>query len=190
MKTNVSKMLAVLWIAALLASAAPVQAQLTPSADLPRFFKVSERFYRGAQPTADGFRRLKELGIKTIVNLREEDELEKAEKEAVERLGLQYHNISLPGLSRPTDEQVARVMKIIDDPENGPVFVHCRRGADRTGTIVAVYRISNEGWTGDKALTEAKRYGLSWAEFGMKRYISDFYVRRAKTKPSVAAATQ
>ena len=187
MKNSVIKLLPILWVAALLASAAQAQSVL-PSADLPKFVKVSDSLYRGAQPTEEGFQRLKELGIKTIINLRAEDELGFSEKEAVERLGLRYHNVALPGLSRPGDEQVARVMGIIEAPENGPVFIHCRRGSDRTGTIAAIYRISHEGWTADQALTEAKRYGLSWAEFGMRRYISDYYERRSKTKQSAATA--
>jgi len=186
-KNSVIKLLPILWVAALLASAAQAQSVL-PSADLPKFVKVSDSLYRGAQPTEEGFQRLKELGIKTIINLRAEDELGFSEKEAVERLGLRYHNVALPGLSRPGDEQVARVMGIIEAPENGPVFIHCRRGSDRTGTIAAIYRISHEGWTADQALTEAKRYGLSWAEFGMRRYISDYYERRSKTKQSAATA--
>lgn len=189
MKKSVIKVLPLLWLAALLASAAQAQSAL-PSTDLPKFVKVTDSLYRGAQPTEEGFRRLKELGIKTIINLRAEDELGFSEKEAVERLGLQYHNVALPGLSRPGDEQVAQVMGIIEAPENGPVFIHCRRGSDRTGTIAAIYRISHEGWTAEQALAEAKRYGLSWAEFGMRRYITDYYERRAKAKQSAATARQ
>jgi len=188
MKNSIVKLLPVLWLVALLASG---QSQTAPySVELPKFSVVSERLYRGAQPTEEGFRKLKELGIKTVINLRAEDELGLAEKESVERLGLRYHNVGLPGLSRPTDEQVARVMTIIDAPESGPVFIHCRRGSDRTGTIVAIYRISHEGWTGQKALAEANRYGLSWAEFGMKRYISEYYERQAKAKQSAATASR
>jgi protein tyrosine/serine phosphatase len=174
---------------ALLASAGQSQTA-SALAELPNFSKVSDRLYRGAQPTEEGFRKLKELGITTVINLRAEDELGLGEKETVERLGLRYHNVGLPGLSRPTDEQVARVLAIIDASEDGPVFIHCRRGSDRTGTIVAVYRISHEGWTGEKALAEAKRYGLSWAEFGMRRYISDYYERQSKAKQSAATASR
>jgi protein tyrosine/serine phosphatase len=189
MKKSVIRVLPLFWLAALLASAAQAQSAL-PSVDLPRFVKVTDSLYRGAQPTEEGFRRLKELGIKTIINLRAEDELGFSEKEAVERLGLRYHNVALPGLSRPGDEQVARVMGIIEAPENGPVFIHCRRGSDRTGTIAAIYRISHEGWTADQALAEAKRNGLSWAEFGMRRYISDYYERQVKSKPIGASVNR
>ena len=182
------KLLSVLCLAALSASVG--HSQTAPSSvELPKFSRVNERLYRGAQPTEEGFRKLRELGIKTVINLRAEDEEGLAEKAMVERLGLRYRNLALPGMSSPTDDQVARVMSIIDAPEAGPVFVHCRRGSDRTGTIVAVYRISHEGWTGEQALAEAKRHGLSWAEFGMKRYIAAWYKRHAKPEqipPSVS----
>jgi protein tyrosine/serine phosphatase len=173
----------------LLASAG--QSQSAPQDnELPNFAKVSEKLYRGAQPTREGFRRLKELGVTTVINLRDEDDLAVAEKEAVKSAGLRYYNVGLPGLSGPSDEQVARVMTVIDAPESGPVFIHCRRGADRTGTIAAVYRLSHEGWTAERALAEAKRYGLSWAEFGMKRYIADYYERHSKAKPAAATANR
>ena len=96
----------------------------------------------------------------------------------------------MPGLSAPSDEQVARVMSIINDPDNQPVFVHCKRGADRTGTIGAIYRISHDGWTADRAIAEARLYGMSWAEFGMKSYISDYYKQQLRTRnqPTTAAS--
>ena len=80
----------------------------------------------------------------------------------------------MPDLNRPSHEQVARVLAIINDPANHPVFIHCKRGSDRTGTIVACYRISKENWTDEQAIDEAKRHGMSWIQFSMKDYISDF----------------
>jgi tyrosine-protein phosphatase SIW14 len=166
---------------ALLASLSFAQAEPRYK-ELPNFHKVSDKLYRGAQPSKDGVKKLAELGIKTIVNLRGEDENTRAEQKEAEAAGLRYVAVSMPGLSRPTDEMVARVMEIIDAPENGPVFVHCKRGSDRTGTVVAVYRMSHEGWTGDRAISEAKSHGMSWMEFGMKDYISDYYARQGKAR--------
>src|SRR5262245_12259235 len=94
----------------------------------------------------------------------------------------------MPGLSAPSDEQVNRVLSIIDSPDNQPVFIHCKRGSDRTGTIAAVYRISHDGWTADRAITEAKQYGLSWTEFGMKGYISDYHKQQLRVRAQTAAA--
>jgi uncharacterized protein (TIGR01244 family) len=168
-------------------------AQGTPSyKELPNFHKVSDTLYRGAQPLNDSAAKLAELGIKTVINLRGEDEVALEEKKQAEAAGLRYLNVPMPGLSAPSDETVARVMSIIDNPENQPVFIHCKRGSDRTGTIAAIYRISHDGWTADRALTEAKSYGLSWAEFGMKSYIADFYKKkqtRARAAEAAAATT-
>ena len=84
---------------------------------------------------------------------------------------------------------VERVLTIIDAPENQPVFVHCRRGADRTGTIIACYRITHDGWNADQAKKEARRYGLSRLQGGMMNYIEKFYrshVRRSQASRFVA----
>ena len=149
--------------------------------ELPNFHQVNSQLYRGGQPKAGGIRKLAALGIKTIVSLRSEDDRTRAEAAAAKALGLRYFDIPMPDLSRPTDAQVNRALALINAPENQPVFVHCKRGSDRTGTVIACYRISHDGWTSRQAKEEAKNYGLSWAEFGMKDYIEDFYKRQQKT---------
>ena len=167
-----------LWSAAAFAQEAPRYTEL------PNFHKVSDKLYRGAQPRAGGVKKLADIGIKTIINLRGADELTRAEEEEAKAAGLSYFNIPMPGLNRPTNEQVARVMAIIDSEESGPVFIHCKRGSDRTGTIVALYRISHDDWTANQAMTEAKRHGMSWMEFGMKDYVSDYYRDRNAARKS------
>jgi tyrosine-protein phosphatase SIW14 len=153
-------------------------AQVEPRyAELPNFHQVNQQLYRGGQPKDGGLRKLKDLGVKTIVNLRGEDAHTRAESEEAHSLGLRYYSISLPGFSRPKDEEVERVLGIINAPENQPIFIHCRRGKDRTGTIVACYRISHDGWTAEQAKEEARRYGLGWVERGMKHYIDNYYAR-------------
>lgn len=141
---------------------------------LPNFHQVNEHLYRGAQPLPGGIKRLAALGIKTIVNLRGEDEKTRYEGEEARAAGLRYLSVPMSGLKRPTDEQVEEVLAIINQPENWPVFVHCNHGADRTGTIIAVYRISQDGWSAREAKKEAKRYGFSWIQFRMKDYIEDY----------------
>src|SRR5205807_4660792 len=142
-------------------------AQSTPSyKELPNFHKVSDTFYRGAQPLNDAAKKLAEVGIKTIINLRGEDEVSLDEKKQAEAAGLHYFSEPMPGLSAPSDEVVARVMSIIDNPENQPVFIHCKRGSDRTGSNGASYGVSSDGWTDDPALTEAEGDGLSWMAVG------------------------
>lgn len=150
--------------------------------ELPRFHQVNAHLFRGAQPNEGGIERLKALGIRTIINLRGEDEGTRDEAEQARRAGLRYFNVPLPDLSRPKDEQVERVLNLVNDRANWPVFVHCNHGKDRTGLIIACYRISQDGWTSEKAKAEAKRYGMSWVQVGMKDYISDYYKRRQEEK--------
>lgn len=169
-----SRIIAVAVLSMLVASAGLAQEKMRYG-ELPNFHQVNERLYRGGQPKKGGLKKLSELGIKTIVNLRGEDEQTRAEGEEAKITGLSYFNIPMPGLSRPTHDQVSQVMAIIENEQNWPVFIHCKRGSDRTGTIVAIYRISHDMWTDKQAMSEAKRMGLSWMEFGMKDYVSDYY---------------
>ncbi|MGH9902136.1 MAG: fused DSP-PTPase phosphatase/NAD kinase-like protein, partial [Pyrinomonadaceae bacterium] len=81
--------------------------------------------------------------------------------------------------ARPTDEQVERVLAIVNAPENQPAFVYCKRGGDRTGVVVAVYRISQDGWTSATAKAEANRYGMFVTQLEMKDYITQYYCRHA-----------
>jgi tyrosine-protein phosphatase SIW14 len=141
---------------------------------LPNFHQVNQNLYRGAQPREGGIQKLKELGVKTVINLRGADEGTEAEERDVRAAKLNYFNVPLDGLGRPSDEKVEKILALINDSKNWPVFIHCNHGKDRTGTIIACYRISHDGWTLDEAMKEAKRYGMSWVQFKMKDYIKDY----------------
>lgn len=137
------------------------------------FGKVDEKLFRGAAPGETGVARLKELGAKSIIDLRQPSEVKKQEKAAAVANGLVYTNVPLHGLGAPRDEQVKTILGLIDTLPS-PVFIHCVYGCDRTGTMVACYRIARDKWSNEDALAEAKRYGLSSLERGMKNYIRDF----------------
>jgi protein tyrosine/serine phosphatase len=143
------------------------------SEGIGNFARVNDALWRGAQPDERGFDNLKRLGAATIVNLRMADEVWPEEAATVRRLGLNYVNVPLHGFSAPSAAEVARVLALIESSPP-PVFVHCQHGADRTGTIIACYRIRREGWTAKQALAEARRFGLSGWEFGMKRFVREY----------------
>jgi tyrosine-protein phosphatase SIW14 len=156
--------------------------------ELPNFHQVNEHLYRGAQPRNEGgIRKLSALGIKTVLNLRQEGENTHAEEQEARASGLKYYSIPMEGMSKPTDEQIKNALAIINTKANWPVFVHCKRGADRTGTVLAIYRISHDKWTAQDAIKEARRYGMSRFELGMKHYIEDYEKLPRTSMPATKA---
>ena len=137
------------------------------------FGKIGDGIYRGAEPDKTAVATLQKLGIKTIIDLRKPSEVRKAEAFEARECGITYTNVPLPGLSRPTDAQVQNVLDLIDTLPK-PIFLHCKHGCDRTGTIIACYRIKHDRWTLEKAWEEAVQHGISWLERGMKAYVKDF----------------
>jgi tyrosine-protein phosphatase SIW14 len=138
---------------------------------VPNFHEVNPQLYRGAQPSAQGFQSLAKLGIRTVLDLRESGGRSVAERREVEADGMLYISVPFNGLSAPTAEQIAKVLGVINDSGAGPVFIHCRRGADRTGTVVACYRVCHDHWENQKALSEAKSFGMSRLEKSMRNYV-------------------
>lgn len=166
---------AVLLLTLAFIASAQVEPQIT---EVPNFHRVNEHLYRGGQPQPGGIQRLAALGIKTIVNLRAADKRSHAEEAEVQAAGLRYFNLPMPIYAKPTNRQVEQALDILSDPQNQPVFVHCKRGADRTGTIIAAYRITHDGWTSTQAKQEATRYGMMQTQFEMRDYITDYHRRR------------
>jgi tyrosine-protein phosphatase SIW14 len=151
-------------------------------AGVGNFHKVDDQVYRGAQPTAEGFQNLAKMGIKTVIDLREADQRSLAEKKVVEAAGMKYVNIPLRGMEAPSAVNVAKILGYFAETGSGPVFVHCRRGADRTGTVIACYRITHDHWDNKRALAEARQNGMSWVERAMQHYVLAF------SAPALSAA--
>ena len=139
---------------------------------VPNFVRVDDYVYRGGQPTNQGLAGLAKAGIKTVIDLRNGTEQLQPEKSVVEALGMRYVHVPMRSLEAPQDNDVRRVLALLDSRE--PVFVHCRRGKDRTGTVIACYRIEHDKWPNQKALAEAKASGMSSFEWDMQRFILHF----------------
>jgi tyrosine-protein phosphatase SIW14 len=185
MKTRLIKRLAIFVTLALLTPAGLSQ-QRADHEKLPNFHEVNSKLYRGAQPAAGGVQQLVRLGIRTIVNLRGKGEGVRKEDAEARAAGLLYFSIPFDRMGRPDDAEMKQVLSIIDTRENQPVFVHCKQGVDRTGTVIAIYRITHDGWTSEQAKAEANRYGMHPWERGMKNYIRDYYQQQLKEKKAVA----
>ena len=124
---------------------------------VPNLHRVSENLYRSAQPTAEGFKNLARMGVKTVVNLRESE----ADRKLSAGTGITIVEIPV-NVSSPTREQVLRFLKIATDPARAPVLVHCRYGSDRTGAFCAVYRAAVMGWPVEEAIREMTGGGFGF----------------------------
>ena len=137
------------------------------------FDRVDDRIYRSGEPSGPGLSEIGALGVKTVIDLREPSAATQFEKEQLDKLRVKYINLPLPELSAPTQAQMTKVLNLMLT-ESGPILVHCRRGKDRTGTVVACYRIQHDGWDNERALEEARQHGMSTLERGMRHYILHF----------------
>jgi protein tyrosine/serine phosphatase len=167
--------------------AGSVQESHVSPPSIENFGKVNDNYYRGSQPTADQFDELKRLGIKTIVDLRK-DSIEGASGQA-RKAGLEYVNIPLTTKRAATENQTTQFLNLVNDPANLPVYVHCKGGRHRTGEMTAIYRITNHGWSGDKAYAEMKKYDFEDSFFyprSLKKYVFSYYERFKSQKTSKA----
>lgn len=151
-----------------------VYAGETAATHVRNFGKVNDHLYRGGEPTLTGLQELGAMGVKIDIDLRQPGEGTDAESAAAKKLGLKYINIPFPPLSAPPNPLIQQVMALLTGSNTDTVFLHCRRGKDRTGTVIACYRIQHDGWNHERALEEAKQYGMSFAERGMRSYIIHF----------------
>jgi len=144
------------------------------SVHIRNFGQVNDHLFRGGEPTLQGLQELAKLHVLLDVDLREGGTATENERRMAESLGIKYINIPLRALSPPTPEEIKRILSLISSDDSGAMFVHCRRGKDRTGTVIACYRVEHDGWDNRKAEEEAERYGMSRLERGMRAFILSF----------------
>jgi len=151
---------------------------------IKNFGQMDERFYRGAQPKERDYRDLATLGIRTIIDLREDPEA--YERPLVESLGMKYVHIPMIAKKYPTPEATELFLSTVNDAATGKFFVHCAGGRHRTGAMGAVYRFQFYNWEFEKAYQEMKQYDFytSWGHGAFKDFVKDYYARMQKEKPS------
>ena len=125
---------------------------------IENFSLVSQTLFRGAQPSAAGFTKLRDMGVGIIVNFRDEADETASEKQQVESLGMKYVGIPWSGRQYPSSAQIIQFLDLVRTNPQAKIFVHCQRGADRTGTMIAAYRIALEHQTVAKAVSEMHQF--------------------------------
>ncbi|MBN1809337.1 MAG: tyrosine-protein phosphatase [Planctomycetes bacterium] len=154
---------------------------------LGNFYKVSEDLYRGEQPTAEGIRTLKKMGIKTVVSLRSAH----SDRDEIGDTDIGYVHVRCTA-GDPDDAEVLEVLKALTDKSGAPYFIHCQHGADRTGMMVAVYRMAVEGWSNEDALAEMTEGGYGFHKIwkDIPAYVKSFDAKAVRAKLEEAAGRE
>jgi tyrosine-protein phosphatase SIW14 len=123
---------------------------------IDNFGKINDTYYRGGQPSGRDYNDLATIGIKTVLDLQKDGRSDEAG--LVKRAGMQFIRIAMTTTDAPTQAQIAEFFKIVNDPANQPVYVHCAGGRHRTGAMTALYRMTNDGWNAERAYAEMKAF--------------------------------
>jgi len=158
------------------------------SITIKNFGQMDEHFYRGAQPADNEYKELADLGVKTIIDLRD-DPMPYAHS-AAEAAKMHYFNIAMSDKDYPKDEMIDQFLNITKDEANWPFYVHCAGGRHRTGLMGAMYRFNHDGWDYNTAYQEMKNYDFytRWGHGEIKKYVEDYW-KRFQTKAAKPSST-
>jgi len=156
---------------------------------IENFGEVSPMYFRGAQPEGADYVALAAFGVKTVIDLQRDGDA--SEKQRVENAGMTFHRIPMTTHTPPTAQQLAEFLALVNDPANQPVYVHCAGGRHRTGVMTAVYRMTEEGWTSDRAFKEMKQYkfGADFLHSEFKKFVYAYGAEPAHETPAGVIAT-
>ncbi|MEN8143227.1 MAG: tyrosine-protein phosphatase [Thermodesulfobacteriota bacterium] len=149
---------------------------------VPNLHKISDKLFRSAQPTATGMKNLKKQGIETVINLRSFN----SDREEIGLTGLAYEHIYMKAW-HPEKKEIIRFLQIVTNPKRTPVLVHCQHGADRTGTMSAIYRIAVQGWTKEQAIKEMTTGGFGFHSVweNLPPWINELDINELKKKAAL-----
>ena len=154
---------------------------------IDNFGRVNTNYYRGAMPDGEDFASLAALGVKTLIDLTSDDS-EDNEKAMAERAGMNYLKIPMTTHTPPTAAQLDQFLSVVNDPARQPVYVHCVGGRHRTGVMTAVYRMTQEGWTSDRAFKEMKqfKFGADFLHSEFKKFVYGYQVLAPAAAPAAS----
>lgn len=173
-------------------AASTAQSSLQTHIGIFNFGKVSSGYYRGGELKGHDAADLAALGVKTVIDLRGDD-YDPAEQQLVSNAGMKYVRMPMTTRTAPTEQQIADFLALVKDPASQPVYVHCVEGRHRTGVMTAIYRMTVDGWTADRAFNEMKQYkfGMDFLHPEFKRFVYAYHPAApapAPTPTQVASA--
>jgi protein tyrosine/serine phosphatase len=143
---------------------------------IPNFGQINDGYFRGSQPKGDDYSSLASIGVKMVIDLTRDGEA--AENDLVQHAGMKFVRIPLTTSAAPPAVAVSQFLALVNDPVNQPVYVHCQGGRHRTGIMTALYRVTHDGWSADRAFAEMKEYEFEKgfvAHNALKNFLYDFY---------------
>jgi tyrosine-protein phosphatase SIW14 len=173
-------------------------------ADCRNFRVVREGvLYRSGQTSLAGLKRIiHDHGIKTVITLRDahvqgDEPPDKEEQAYCRKEGYKFFRIPVRPWEAslgapPADRSMAEFCRILGDPANYPVLIHCFAGIHRTGAFCAVYRMEFEDWTNSQAIAEMKALGYSTLddEWDILGYMEQYRPGRNYTRESANDLTR
>ncbi len=126
------------------------------SSNVENLYKVDDGVYRCGQPNTSAFKELEGMGVKEVLNLRSFHD----DKEEASATSLILYQVKMKASDSDWDEAV-KALSIIKNRQ-GAIAIHCMHGSDRTGLIIALYRLVFQNWTKDEAIDELKNGGYGY----------------------------
>jgi tyrosine-protein phosphatase SIW14 len=156
-------------------------AEPTPTKiQIPNFHLVSDSIFRGGRPSADGITWLAQNHVKTDIDLENDERPISVEQTLATNAGVQFVSFPMNAYATPSDDTVNQILELMGSPDDQPVFVHCHHGENRTGLIVALFRVLNQGWTSQAAYNEMMTDGFS---MGGNLVLLPYFERKTGYRP-------
>jgi protein tyrosine/serine phosphatase len=175
---------------AVLLLATSATAETLAKVRIKNFGRIDDHYYRGAQPETGDYADLANIGVKTVIDLTQDGRDD--ESGLVQRAGMKFYRIPLTTSERPPKAAVTQFLNLVNDPNNWPVYVHCQGGRHRTGVMTAVYRMTKNGWTADRAYQEMKQYRFEGfpGHPELKKFVYDYYTGMGQTRQATIEPTE
>ena len=151
---------------------------------IANFAEIEPGLARGASPSDEGIEYLRAHGYKTVVAFwSRQDERERLARAGIELVELPIRS-SIFGADTPTPEQIDAFLRLAADPARRPLFLHCRKGKDRTGAMTAIYRMERQGWRSSDAVEEMNAFGFHRHYRKLYRFVETYPIASSRAARS------